>query len=187
MAIKLKLIETSPAPVLIPVRGGRKSNKELGRDRKFLTPEEVERLKKVVKQNRNESGIGYSFIWPRDMDFVPRNWSDLSVRQSTWIRDGCRSLDSRMAFRLNQPLDAQTMRALRKLYRDVGDHEYVFISERRGPMAREAFQRIVERAGKLRGLALRFHPIFLDILAVIDSRMKARMLLQFKDGSVIKV
>ena len=41
--------------------------------------------------------------------------------------------------------------------------------------------------GKLRGLALRFHPIFLDILAVIDSRMKARMLLQFKDGSVIKV
>ena len=53
VAVKLKLIETSPAPVLIPVRGGRKSNKELGRDRKFLTPEEVERLKKVVKQNRN--------------------------------------------------------------------------------------------------------------------------------------
>jgi hypothetical protein len=40
------------------------------------------------------------------------------------------------------------MRALRRLYREIGEHDYVFVSERGGPMAREAFQRLVERAGK---------------------------------------
>jgi integrase len=161
VAVKLKLIETSPAPVLIPVRGGRKSNKELGRDRKFLTPEEVERLKKVVKQNRNGTRDWLLIHMAARHGF--RASELVGLKRSAINLDRGRLQVARLKNGIpsTQPLDAQTMRALRKLYRDVGDHEYVFISERRGPMAREAFQRIVERAGKAAGFSFAISPHFL--------------------------
>jgi site-specific recombinase XerD len=55
-------------------------------------------------------------------------------------------------------LDAETRRALRKLYRETGDHDHVFVSERGSPMAREGFQRLVERAGKAAGIDFAVHP-----------------------------
>jgi hypothetical protein len=55
------------------------------------------------------------------------------------------------------PLDGPTLRALRQLYK-AGDNAFVFLSERGGPMAREAFQRLVERAGKAAGLDFAVHP-----------------------------
>src|SRR5262249_36300480 len=53
MAVKLRVVEGASAAVLVPVRGGRRSNKDLGRERRHLTPDEVERLEKAVKRNRN--------------------------------------------------------------------------------------------------------------------------------------
>jgi hypothetical protein len=54
MAAIFKLIDTVPSIEMVTVRkGGRRSGKELGRDREYLTPEEVERLAKATKSNRN--------------------------------------------------------------------------------------------------------------------------------------
>lgn len=158
MAAKLSLVEASPADVLIPVRGGRKSNKELGRDRKHLTPEEVERLEKAVKRNRNANrdwllihmaarhGLRASELVGLKRSAIDLDRGQLQVAR---LKGGTASA---------HPLDAETRRALRKLYRDTGNNDHVFVSERGGPMAREAFQRIVERAGKTAELGFAVHP-----------------------------
>ena len=121
MAAKLKLVERAPANVLIPVRGGRKSNKQLGRDRKHLTPSEVERLEQVVKRNRNGN----------------RDWLMIHMAARHGLRaselvglERARSISTGagQVARLKggmpavHPLDADTMRALRRLYRETGEH-----------------------------------------------------------------
>jgi type 1 fimbriae regulatory protein FimB/type 1 fimbriae regulatory protein FimE len=157
MAAKLKLVEASPAKELVPVRGGRRSDKELGRDRKHLTPEEVERLEKVAKKNRNGTrdwllihmaarhGLRASEIVGLKRSAIDLDKGRLQVAR---LKGGVPTV---------HPLDGATLRALRQLYRETGDNAYVFISERGGPMAREAFQRLVERAGKAAGLGA-VHP-----------------------------
>jgi type 1 fimbriae regulatory protein FimB/type 1 fimbriae regulatory protein FimE len=158
MAAKLKLLKASPARVLIPVRGGRKSNKDLGRDRKYLTPEEVERLEKVVKRNRNGTrdwllvhmAARHGF---RASEIVNLKRCDIDLDKG---RMQVRRLKGGQA--TVHPLDGATLRALRQLYRETGDSVYVFVSERGGPMAREAFQRLVERAGRAARLAFAVHP-----------------------------
>ncbi len=170
MAVKLKLVEKSPAPVLVPVaksgafvfrRGGRKSNKELGRDRKHLTPEEVERLEKAVKRNRNGTRNWLLIHMAARHGFRASELVGLKRSAINLDKGRLEVVRKKNGIPSTQPLDAQTMRALRKLYRDVGDHVYVFISERKGPMAREAFQRIVERAGKAAGFSFTISPHFL--------------------------
>jgi integrase len=158
MAAKLRVISASPAEDLIPVRGGRKTNKELGRDRRHVTPEEVERLERAAKRNRNGN---------RDWLMIHmaarhglRASELVGLKRSSVDLDKGRLQVSRLkgGIATVHPLDAETRRALRKLYRDTGDHDHIFVSERGGPMAREAFQRLVERAGKAAGLDFAVHP-----------------------------
>jgi integrase len=158
MAAKLSLVETSPAKVLIPVRGGRKSNKELGRDRKHLTPEEVERLEKAVKRNRN--GTRDWLLIHMAARHGLRASEIVGLKRSAIDLDKGRMQVSRLkgGQSSTHPLDGATLRALRQLYRETGDNAFVFVSERGGPMAREAFQRLVERAGKAAGLDFAVHP-----------------------------
>jgi integrase len=158
MAANLKLVGGSPAEVLVPVRGGRRSNKEIGRDRRHLTPEEVERLEKVAKQNRNGTrdwllvhmaarhGLRASEIVGLKRSSIDLDKGRMQVHR---LKGGQPSV---------HPLDGATLRALRQLYRETGDNAFVFVSERGGPMAREAFQRLVERAGRAAGLDFAVHP-----------------------------
>jgi type 1 fimbriae regulatory protein FimB/type 1 fimbriae regulatory protein FimE len=141
MAAKLSVVGGSAAKVLIPVRGGRRSNKELGRTRKHLTPEEVERLDMAARH-----GLRVSEIVGLKRSAIDLDKGRMQVHR---LKGGLPSV---------HPLDGATLRALRKLYRDTGDHVYVFVSERKGPMAREAFQRMVERAGEIAGLRFAVHP-----------------------------
>jgi integrase len=172
MAPKLTLVETSPATVLIPVdkskpafvlqkRGGRKSNRELGRTRKHLTPEEVERLERAVKRNRNGTRDWLLIHMAARHGFRASELIELKRTAINLDKGRLQVVRLKSGMPSTHPLDASTMRALRKLYRDVGDHEYVFLSERGGPMAREAFQRIVERAGKAANIGFAISPHFL--------------------------
>jgi integrase len=154
----LKLVKASPARVLVPVRGGRRSNKALGRDRKHLTPAEVERLEKAAKNNRNGTrdwllihmAARHGF---RASEIVGLKRSDIDLDKARLqvhrLKGGMPSV---------HPLDGATLRALRQLYRETGDTIYVFVSERGGPMAREAFQRLVERAGRAAKIGFAVHP-----------------------------
>jgi integrase len=160
MAVKLRVVETAPAEVLrtVAAKGGRKTNKELGRDRKHLTPEEVERLEKAVRSNRNPT---------RDwlmIHMAARHGLRVSelvnLKRSAIDLDKARLQVSRLkgGVPTTHPLDGPTLRALRQLYRETGDNAYVFVSERGSPFTREGFQRIVERAGEAAGFDFGVHP-----------------------------
>jgi type 1 fimbriae regulatory protein FimB/type 1 fimbriae regulatory protein FimE len=56
-----------------------------------------------------------------------------------------------------QPMQGDTVRALRKLLRDV-DGPYVFMTERGTPLDRGGFLKIVARAGAAAGLGFPVHP-----------------------------
>jgi integrase len=137
MAAKLKLVERAPASVLIPVRGGRKSNKQLGRDRKHR---DWLMIHMAVRHGLRASEL---------VGLERARSISTGAGQVARLKGGMPAV---------HPLDADTMRALRRLYRETGEHDYVFVSERGGPMAREGFQRLVERAGQAAGLGFAVHP-----------------------------
>ncbi len=50
----LRLVETTPDAEMVTVQqGGRRSSKDLGREREHLTPDEVEKLATAAKRNRH--------------------------------------------------------------------------------------------------------------------------------------
>jgi len=55
-------------------------------------------------------------------------------------------------------LEGDEIRALRKLRRDYADSQFVFTSERQGPLSPNAVHKIVDRAGIEAGLQLSVHP-----------------------------
>ncbi len=158
MAAKLTLVTSSPTNDLVPVRGGRRSNKKIGRDRRHLTPEEVKRLESAVKRNRNATRDWLLIHMTARHGFRASEIVDL--KRSAIDLDKGRVQVSRLKGGVPtvHPLDNESRRALRKLYRDTGDHDHVFVSERNAPMARAAFQRLVERAGVAAGLGFSIHP-----------------------------
>lgn len=56
------------------------------------------------------------------------------------------------------PLRGPEIRALRRLQRDYPDTQYVFVSERRGPLTTDTVRKIVTRAGAVAGLPFPVHP-----------------------------
>ena len=56
------------------------------------------------------------------------------------------------------PLYGPELRALRRLLRERGDTRYVFVSERKAPMATSTFRRIIARAGQVAGIQMPLHP-----------------------------
>lgn len=55
-------------------------------------------------------------------------------------------------------LEGDEIRALRKLRRDYGATEFVFESERQGPLTTNAIHKLIARAGLEAGLELSVHP-----------------------------
>ena len=56
------------------------------------------------------------------------------------------------------PLKGDEMRALRKLKREAGNTEYVFVSERGSPFTTAGFAKLIERAGREAGFKFGVHP-----------------------------
>ena len=56
------------------------------------------------------------------------------------------------------PLHGPELRALRKLKRDYPESQYVFITERKGPITDSTFRKIIARAGKVANIQLPVHP-----------------------------
>ena len=101
MAAKLKLVERAPASVLIPVRGGRKSNKQLGRDRKHRDWLMIYRAARHGLRASELIGLERARSISTGAGQVAR------------LKGGMPAV---------HPLDADTMRALRRLYRETGEH-----------------------------------------------------------------
>jgi type 1 fimbriae regulatory protein FimB/type 1 fimbriae regulatory protein FimE len=56
------------------------------------------------------------------------------------------------------PLRGDELRALRRLQREQGRSEFVFVSERGAPFSAAGFAKLIERAGEAAKLAFKAHP-----------------------------
>jgi type 1 fimbriae regulatory protein FimE len=59
---------------------------------------------------------------------------------------------------MKHPLGGEEIRGFKRLFRDVPNSAYVFVSERGGPLAPKTLQDIVQRAGEKAGLPMPIHP-----------------------------
>lgn len=130
------------------------------RSREYLTPDEVERLRKAASKlgrhgHRDATMILLAYRHGlRVGELVDLRWSqvdlDAGVLHVTRLKGGTPS---------THPLTGLELRVLRRLKRGKPSHlVYLFVSERGGPLTDTAVRKIVARAGEAAGLELAVHP-----------------------------
>jgi integrase len=158
---KQALRQVRPATVFPAVdrfRPRRPKNAAL-RTREYLTPDEIETLLEVTKDNRH--GVSDSIMilityrhGLRAAELVDLRWSQIDLDNARLrvrrVKNGVPSV---------HPLKGDELRALRKLKREAAENsEYVFTTERRSPFSTKGFASLIERAGKAAGFKFGVHP-----------------------------
>jgi type 1 fimbriae regulatory protein FimB/type 1 fimbriae regulatory protein FimE len=134
----------------------RRPNKEL-RSREYLTPSEIDVTLDAARQMRHGHRdatmilIAYRHGF-RAAEIVDLRWEQIDFDQARLhvrrVKRGTPSV---------QPIQGDTLRALRRLRREAPHSEFVFMTERKGPFSTAGFARLVERAGKEAGLPFKAH------------------------------
>ena len=140
------------------VNRGRQPNSAY-RTREYLTPAEVDKLMKAVKDNRwghrNSTMVLVAYRHGlRASELVDLRWDQidfdgalLHVRR---VKQGTPA---------THPIRGDELRALRRLAREQEPRSpFVFTSEREAPFTTAGFARLVERAGASAGLGFKAHP-----------------------------
>jgi site-specific recombinase XerD len=136
----------------------RKKNEDC-RGREHLTTEEVEKLIKAAAKagrhgHRDATMIFIAFRHGlRATELIHMRRDQLMLDKSSVHVKRLKGSDSG-----THPLTGREVRDLRRVLRETPDSEYVFTSERGGPLDRRVFGLIVQRAGQLAGLNLSVHP-----------------------------
>jgi integrase len=138
-------------------RVGRKSDKEIGRERSYLTPDEIERLIKAAKKRgrygaRDALAILLAYRHGlRVSELVALRWSQIAWEGTPRLTvQRCKGSISGIA----QALGKDEVRALRQIQREqpIGT-SYIFQGER-GAVTVAWFQRMLRRVGRECGLPL---------------------------------
>jgi type 1 fimbriae regulatory protein FimB/type 1 fimbriae regulatory protein FimE len=129
------------------------------RQREYLTPSEVERLRKAASKNRQghrdatmilvcyRHGLRVSELVSLEWSQIDFTAANLHVRRLKGSTDAV------------HPIRGDELRALRRLQREQDPKSaFVFVSERGSPFSTAGFLRIVHRAGKAAKLGLPVHP-----------------------------
>lgn len=129
------------------------------RSREYLTPVEVERLRKAARRmgrhgHRDETLILMMFRHGlRVGEVIALRWDQVDLKQGLLhvnrLKNGLSSM---------HPIRGIELRALRKLKRKYTDVPYLFITERRAPLTDRTVRHIVSRAGKFGGFEFPIHP-----------------------------
>lgn len=124
----------------------------------YLTDAEVDKLVSAAKTlgrygKRDAFMIQFSFIHGlRSLELVDMTWDQIDLEKGVMHVSRVKgSEDSR------HRLSGEEIRALRKL-RAASTGQYVFVTDRGGPMTTRAFRYIVERAGEAAGFTKKLHP-----------------------------
>lgn len=141
-----------------PIPPNRPRNKEL-RDREHLTPHEVEQIMVAAKKvgrhgHRDAAMILLAFRHGfRVSELLALQWNhiDLQLGQVQVNR-------RKNGISTTHPLFGPELRALRTIKRNHSDTQYVFVTERKGPMTESTFRKMVKRAGQKAGLGFPIHP-----------------------------
>ena len=129
------------------------------RNREYLTPAEVDRLREAAAKrgrhgNRDATMILLAYRHGlRVSELIALRWEQIDLRQGVLhVRRRKNGSPS------THPLHGPEIRALRKLARAYPETPYVFVTERKGPLTDSGFRKIVARAGKMAGLDFPVHP-----------------------------
>jgi len=150
-----KIPQTPKTAKLPPLR---RKNTDL-RTREYLSDKEIEALRKAARANqhhglRNDTIILLMFTHAlRVSELTALRWEQVDLQKGILhvkrIKNGLPS---------THPLRGQEIRALRQLARDYPNTKYVFISERKAPLATRSIRHIISEAGELAGLPFPVHP-----------------------------
>lgn len=137
----------------------RKPKNSERREREHLTPHEVNKLMKAAKSmgrhgHRDSTMILLAYRHGlRVSELVRLKWLQVDLYQGLLYvhrRKG--------GVHTTHPLAGIEIRALRKLKRDYPETDFLFISERKGPLTDHSFRKIVTRAGEAAKLSFNIHP-----------------------------
>ncbi len=129
------------------------------RSREYLTPDEVEDLMVAAKNTGRYGHRDMSLILIayrhalRVSELVALRWDMVDLKRGllhvSRLKNGIDSV---------HPLRGPELRALRKLKRDYSDTEYIFITERGGPMTDSNVRKMTKRAGETAKIKFPVHP-----------------------------
>lgn len=129
------------------------------REREHLTPHEITRLIKAAKSigrhgHRDSTMILLAYRHGlRVSELVYLKWLHVDLFQ------GLIDVHRRKGgVPTTHPLAGVEIRALRKLKRDYPETDFLFISERKGPLTDHSFRKIMTRAGEVAKLPFNIHP-----------------------------
>ena len=129
------------------------------RTREYLTEGEVESLVKAAGAqgrhgHRDQSLILIAFRHGlRVSELVSLRWDQVDLTQGLLhVTRRKRGVPS------THPIHGPEIRALRRLQRDYPDTQYVFVTERRGPLTTDTVRKMVTRAGVGAGISFPVHP-----------------------------
>ena len=136
----------------------RLKNKDV-RAREYLTEKEVDALVKAAGNTGRHGHRDASLILLayrhglRASELVAIRWDQIDLKQGhlhvTRCKNGTPS---------THPLRGPEIRALRRLKRDYPYTQYVFVTERKGPLTTSTVRKLVARAGEIAGLGFPAHP-----------------------------
>jgi len=149
---------TAPNTLNGKVPPPRRSNKDV-RPREYMTSDEVDRLTVAAKGlgrhgHRDATLILMAYRHGlRVSELVTLRWDMADLKKGllhvSRLKNGVES---------THPLRGPELRALRKLQRDYPDTQYLFVSERRGPLTTSAVRKIIARAGNTAEIGFPVHP-----------------------------
>ena len=120
---------------------------------RYLTEAQVEALRRAVKDTSRNPHRDATLILVayrhglRVSELIDIRWDDVHLdRAEIYVRRLKRSKSSM------QPIEGDELRALRRLRRENPTSPFVFVSELRGPLSRDAVQYMLKRAGEAAGL-----------------------------------
>ena len=136
----------------------RKKNKDV-RSREHLTPDEVEKLIAAAKsvgrhKHRDAAMILTAYRHGlRVSELVALRWDMVDLKQGLLhvnrLKNGVTS---------THPIRGPELSALRKLQRDYPATQYLFVTERKGPLTTSAVRKIIARAGDVAKIGFPIHP-----------------------------
>lgn len=137
----------------------RKPNNTDRRSREHLSPKEVDKLINAARQIGRHGYRDATMILMayrhglRISELVSIRWTQVDLKEGQLHvnrrKNGINSV---------HPLYGPEIRALRKLKAEYPDTQYVFTSERKGPMIDSTFRKMLARAGEEAKLGMPIHP-----------------------------
>lgn len=159
MSKVVKLPQTSFSGKLRKSAPPRKPRNAEVRTREYLTPKEVDRLMAAARKMGRHGHRDRTLILVmyrhglRVSEAVRLRWDQVDLDAGfihvNRLKNGTAS---------THPLGGSEIRALRKLKRDYPATQYVFVTERKGPMSDSAVRKMIARASRKAELGFPVHP-----------------------------